>query len=195
MIPQLGPTTDLGISSPAGQKAWGVPDSVVLPDGRVRLYWVAMPTEPVANTNAPSKKQLLCLYKKLGKKRVSALGSGSKPSSKDKSAMKQCKISPSSLSAVGSSRAGEVIISATSTDATGTSFVPDQGYRFTGGYVDSDVIQAVDGNWLALVSTGPGAPPQGLYAATSTDGLTWKVDPTALTPTSVNSLDPSAVAT
>lgn len=30
----------LGIASAPGEKAWGVPDSVVLPDGRVRLYWV-----------------------------------------------------------------------------------------------------------------------------------------------------------
>ena len=51
-------------------------------------------------------------------------------------------------------------MSATSTDTNGTSFVPDAGNRITGGYVDSDVIQAKNGDWLMLLSTGPGEPPQ-----------------------------------
>ena len=91
--------------------------------------------------------------------------------------------------------AEEVILSATSTDPSGTAFTQDAGYRFTGGFVDSDVIQAAAGDWVALVSTGPGAPPQRLYAATSPDGLSWTVGATALTPTSVNSLDPTAIQT
>jgi hypothetical protein len=35
--PQLGTVTRLGIKSAAQERAWGVPDSVVTPDGRVRL--------------------------------------------------------------------------------------------------------------------------------------------------------------
>ena len=57
--------------------AWGVPDAVLLPDGRVRIYWV----EP----------------------------------------------SPQG------GMATENIVSATSTDATGTVFVRDAGTRTTGG--------------------------------------------------------------
>jgi hypothetical protein len=194
-IPQLGSALNLGFTSPPGQKAWGVPDSVVLPDGRVRLYWVSMPTEPVAATKGPTKKQIKCLAKVVGKKRVQTIGNGATLTAKDKKALKRCKVPQSSLTNSASSRSTEVIVSATSSDASGTQFVLDSGYRFTGGYVDSDVIQATDGNWIALVSTGPGTPPQRLYAATSRDGLTWSVDTNALTPTTVNSLDPSAVPT
>ncbi len=194
-VPQLGPTTNLGIASPPGQKAWGVPDSVVLPDGRVRLYWVSMPTEPVAVTSGPSRAQLKCLAKAIGKKRVGAIANGAKLTAKDKKALKKCKVPTSLLTGASTPRSGEVIVSATSTDTSGTQFTPDPGYRFTGGYVDSDIIQATDGNWIALVSTGPGAPPQRLYAATSTDGLTWTVDQQALTSNAVNSLDPTAVPT
>jgi hypothetical protein len=194
-IPQLGPTTTLGFSSPPGQNAWGVPDSVVLPDGRVRLYWVSMPTEPMAPAARPSRAQLTCLAKAVGKKRVAAIGNGASLTSKDKKALKKCKISQSLLSAATSPRSGEVIVSATSTDSSGTQFIQDAGYRFTGGYVDSDIIQAINGNWIALVSTGPGSPPQKLYAATSTDGLMWTLDKTPLTGNSANSLDPSAIHT
>jgi hypothetical protein len=193
--PQLGATTNLGISSPAGQRAWGVPDSVVMPDGKVRLYWVAMPTESQpAKAAGPTKKQLTCLAKQLNKKRVAAISNGAKLNAKDKKALKKCKI-PVTLLSVSGVGTNEVILSATSTDATGTSFVQDPGYRFTGGYVDSDIIQANAGNWIALVATGPGAPPQRLFAATSTDGLNWTVDKKALTSTGVNSLDPTAIQT
>lgn len=192
--PQLGPTTDLGFSAPVGQKAWGVPDSVVLPDGRVRLYWVTTPTEPIPTGIAPTKKQLKCLEGVLGKNRVAAINNGSKILPKDRKALSRCKISRNQLTG-SHSKANEVIVSATSTDATGTQFVADPGYRFTGGYVDSDVIQANTGNWIALVSTGPGSPPQRLYVATSKDGMTWSVDKTPLTSPATNSLDPSAVPT
>lgn len=191
--PQLGAITDLGISSPTEQRAWGVPDSVVLPDGRVRLYWVAMPSGGESTTSSPSRKQLQCLAKSLGKKRVAAIGGGAKPSAKDKKAMKKCKVDPSLLGGVKKSRSDEVILSATSTDASGTSFAQDPGYRFTGGYVDSEIVRAATGDWIALVSTGPGDPPQRLFAATSKDGLSWKVDGTPLTPASANALDPTAI--
>ncbi len=191
--PQLGAITDLGISSPTEQRAWGVPDSVVLPDGRVRLYWVAMPSGGSSSASSPTPQQLMCLAKVLGKKRVQAIGGGAKPSAKDKKAMKKCKVDPSLLGGVKKSRSTEVILSATSTDAAGTSFVQDPGYRFTGGYVDSEIVRAATGDWIALVSTGPGDPPQRLFAATSKDGLSWKVDGTPLTPASVNALDPTAI--
>lgn len=192
--PQLGAITDLGISSPTEQRAWGVPDSVRLPDGRVRLYWVAMPSGGSTGPSSPTPKQLACLAKALGKKRVQAIGAGATPKAKDKKALKRCKVDPSLLSGARKSRSSEVVMSATSTDASGTSFTQDPGYRFTGGYVDSEIVQAQDGNWIALVSTGPGDPPQRLFAATSKDGLTWSVDSSPLTPSSVNALDPTAVA-
>ena len=34
-----------GIKNTSGTGAWGVPDSVKLPDGRIRIYWVDMPSE------------------------------------------------------------------------------------------------------------------------------------------------------
>jgi hypothetical protein len=42
-------------------------------------------------------------------------------------------------------------VSATSTDATATTFVRDPGTRLTGGYVDSDILRAVDGDWVMMV--------------------------------------------
>jgi len=193
--PQLGATTDLGISSAPEERAWGVPDSVVLSDGRVRLYWVGGSQDAGASKpTVVSKKKMLCLGKKLGKKRVAALSNGAKPNAQDKKALKRCKV-PSSILSASRGSADEVILSTTSTDASGTTFVQDPGYRFTGGYVDSDIIQVSEGNWIALVSTGPGAPPQRLYAATSTDGLTWNVETKPLTSSRVNSLDPTAVQT
>jgi hypothetical protein len=35
--------SNTGINNDAGGQAWGVPDSVELPDGRIRLYWVDQP--------------------------------------------------------------------------------------------------------------------------------------------------------
>jgi len=37
--------SNTGISNTSGGQAWGVPDSIELPDGRIRLYWVDMPSE------------------------------------------------------------------------------------------------------------------------------------------------------
>lgn len=129
-----------GIVNPdPNSQAWGVPDSVVLPDGRVRLYWVDMPNpKPVNN---------LC---------------------------------------------AEVIKSATSTDSTGTTFVADAGLRLEGGYVDTDVIQARDGNWLMITSTGPGCEPQRLWTFTSSDGLSWKRE-TLVASGGINRLDPTSL--
>ena len=130
--------SSVGISS-GGAMAWGVPDSVLLPDGRVRLYWV----EP----------------------------------------------SPQG------GMATEVVVSATSTDAAGTAFVRDPGYRTTGGRVDFEVLRAEPGNWLAIMSTSPEDPqnPQRLLLATSDDGLDWTVGPKSLTPADMSYLDPTGI--
>ena len=136
----LGDRSSLGISS-GGAMAWGVPDAVLLPEGRVRVYWV----EP----------------------------------------------SPQG------GMATEVVVSATSTDASGTAFVRDAGYRTTGGLVDFEVLRAESGNWLAIMSTSPEDPknPQRLLLASSDDGLTWRVNPKSLTPNSMSYLDPTGVPT
>jgi hypothetical protein len=131
--------TSLGISS-EGMMAWGVPDSVVTPEGLVRLYWVE----------------------------------------------------------AGESRASERLVSATSTDGTGTEFVRDEGFRATGGYVDFEVLQAVDGDWLAVMSTSPEnlpANPQAIHVGTSPDGIEWTIDPTPISPLDMSYLDPTGVQT
>ena len=129
--------TPVGIASAPGQRAWGVPDSVVLPDGRVRLYWV--------DEQAGSP--------------------------------------------------GESVVSATSTDSSGTTFVRDAGARVTGGVVDFEVLQAKTGTWIAVASTTPGNPPQKLLIASSADGLTWKVNRKSLSPATSNYIDPTGFAT
>ena len=196
-VPTLGTTSRLGIQASAGQRAWGVPDSIVTPEGLVRLYWVDNPGEESGNFQ-PTGAQRKCLATALGRKGAEQLASGKKLSpakaKKAAKAAKKCKIPASALGARGS-RSTESIVSATSTDSSGTSFVPDAGYRITGGYVDSDVIQAKGGDWLMLLSTGPGEPPQRLFIATSRDGLAWKVNRKPLTPSSFNALDPVAVQT
>ena len=127
--------------SDGGAKAWGVPDAVTLPDGRVRLYWVEDP-DPTT-------------------------------------------------------QADEVIVSATSTDITGTSFNRDAGQRTTAGYVDFEVLQAETGNWIAVMSSSPEtipAKPQGIYVGSSTNGLDWTIETGNLAPTDKSYLDPTGVA-
>ena len=189
-IPLLGPTNRLGITAAPGQRAWGVPDSVVMPDGRVRLYWV---DEGQSRGFEPTRAQQQCLIKALGRKGAQGLATGKRVTKKAKKAARRCGIPVSAIGSRGS-RSNEVIKSATSTDLTGTAFTPDPGFRTTGGYVDSDVIRAEDGDWVMLLSTGPGDPPQRLFAATSPDGLEWKIDAEPLTPRSINVLDPTAIA-
>lgn len=88
---------------------------------------------------------------------------------------------------------GEFIVLATSTDGVGFTVEPEPA--FTGGYVDPYVITLDDGSYLALLSTGPGRPPQRLHLATSPDGIAWTVDPEPfLVDPSINYLDPAAVA-
>ena len=128
--------------SDGGSNAWGVPDAVRLPDGRVRLYWVQDPP-------------------------------------------------------AGGSEHREWIVSATSTDIGGTSFTMDKGQRTTGGYVDFEVLQAESNDWIAVMSSTPETvpdQPQGIFVATSEDGLSWDVNPENLAPTSMSYLDPTGVA-
>ena len=139
-----GSVSDLnvaGASVPQNERAWGVPDSVVLPDGRVRVYWV-LADQATAKPGLP-----------------------------------------------------ESVVSATSTDATATTFVRDPGARLTGGYVDTDILRAVDGDWVMMVSTGPGAGTQFLYMATSKDGLSWDVLPNPISTNSESALDPTGYET
>ena len=139
-----GSVSDLnvaGASVPQNERAWGVPDSVVLPDGRVRVYWV-LADQATAKPGLP-----------------------------------------------------ESVVSATSTDATATTFVRDPGARLTGGYVDTDILRAVDGDWVMMVSTGPGAGTQYLYMATSKDGLSWDVLPNPISTNSESALDPTGYET
>ncbi|MFM1758042.1 MAG: hypothetical protein RL193_619 [Actinomycetota bacterium] len=117
--------------------AWGVPDAVVLPDGRVRIYWVL--------------KDL----------------------------------------ATGKPRLPEALVSATSTDSSATTFKRDPGLRLTGGYVDSEILRAQDGDWIMMVSTGPGAGTQKLYMATSRDGLTWALNENSISSSNESALDPT----
>ena len=127
--------------SDQGALAWGVPDAVRLPDGRVRLYWVEDPNQAV--------------------------------------------------------QADEIIVSATSTDASGKTFQRDSGSRTTGGYVDFEVLKAEAGDWLAVMSSSPETIParsQGIYVGTSDDGLTWSVQPDNLAPAQKSYLDPTGVA-
>jgi hypothetical protein len=135
-----GAVSDLdveGSSVSAKEMAWGVPDAVVMPDGRVRVYWV-LSTQGAANPRLP-----------------------------------------------------ETLVSATSTDATASKFVRDPGTSLTGGYVDSEILRAVDGDWVMMVSTGPGAGTQSLYMATSTDGLNWNLDKKQISSPDESALDPS----
>jgi hypothetical protein len=123
-------------------KAWGVPDAVRLPDGRIRIYIV--------------------------EKEDSATKGGSCP---------------------------EKIASYISGD--GVSFSKEPGWRLEGGYVDSEILRAKDGEWVMILADGPGcttstgAPKvQQLFVSTSTDGLTW-AKPQVLTKTDIGRLDPT----
>lgn len=96
----------------------------------------------------------------------------------------------------GSGMANERVISATSTDASGLTFNLDAGDRLTGGYVDFEVVKAGSDGWLAIASSSPeGLPsrPQGLFIATSQNGLDWTIDEESISPSDMSYLDPTAV--
>lgn len=87
---------------------------------------------------------------------------------------------------------GEQLMLATSTD--GVQFTVSPQPVLTGGYVDPYVLRLDDGSYLALLSTGPGRPPQRLHLASSPDGVTWTVDPKPFfTEPGISYLDPAAV--
>lgn len=123
---------DVAVSN--DEKAWGVPDAVVLPDGRIRVYLVV---SPVMNNSCPEK-----------------------------------------------------VASYISSD--GISFTKEAGYRLEGGYVDTEVLRAKDGDWLMITSNGPGCGNgmQQLFVTTSNDGLTWST-PQAVTKDDKRRLDPT----
>ncbi|MFM8968872.1 MAG: hypothetical protein ACKOI3_01245 [Actinomycetota bacterium] len=115
------------------QKAWGVPDPVHLPDGRIRLYLVE---SPVAG------------------------------------------------------KCTEKIASYISAD--GISFTKESGWRLEGGYVDTEMLRAKDGEWLMILADigCTASRNQKLFISTSTDGLTW-TQPTVLTGAGESKLDPT----
>jgi hypothetical protein len=96
----------------------------------------------------------------------------------------------------GEGRASEKIVSATSRDESGTTFELDPGFRLEGGWVDFEVLRAIDGDWLAIMSSSPETlpeSPQGLFLARSADGLDWEINPESLTPSDMSYLDPTGV--
>lgn len=120
-------------------KAWGVPDAVRLPDGRIRIYIVESPS---LTSSCPEK-----------------------------------------------------VASYISTD--GISFSKEPGWRLEGGYVDSEILRAKDGEWVMIMADGPGCTTstgaskvQQLFVSTSSDGLTW-AKPQVLTKTDIGRLDPT----
>lgn len=115
------------------QRAWGVPDPVRLPDGRIRIYLVE---SPVAG------------------------------------------------------KCTEKIASYISTD--GVSFNKEPGWRLEGGYVDTEMLRAKDGEWLMILADigCTASNNQKLFVSTSTDGLTWS-QPQVLTGAGESKLDPT----
>ena len=66
--------------------------------------------------------------------------------------------------------------------------------------MDFEVLKAKAGDWIAVTSSTPAGgskkshPPQGLYVATSKDGLDWTIETDNLAPTNRSYLDPTGVA-
>jgi hypothetical protein len=115
------------------ERAWGVPDAVLTPDGKVRLYVVESPSPG----NCP-----------------------------------------------------ENVASYISND--GISFTKEAGWRLQGGYVDTEVLRAKDGDWVMVMADGPGCGDrvQKLYMSTSNDGLTW-AKPQKISGSDLSRLDPT----
>jgi hypothetical protein len=78
----------------------------------------------------------------------------------------------------------------------GITFTKESGWRLEGGYVDTEVLRAKNGEWLMIMADGPGCPAGGsrklqqLYVSESTDGLSWS-KPQVLTNASQGRLDPT----
>jgi hypothetical protein len=122
------------VAVPTTERAWGVPDAVVTPDGKVRVYLVVSPT---LTNSCPEK-----------------------------------------------------VRSYISND--GINFTAESGYRLEGGFVDTEILRAKTGDWLMIMSTGPGCGNgmQQLFVSSSTDGLTWST-PQAVTKNDSRRLDPT----
>jgi hypothetical protein len=122
------------VAVPTTEKAWGVPDAVVTPDGKVRVYLVVSPT---LTNSCPEK-----------------------------------------------------VRSYISND--GINFTVESGYRLEGGFVDTEILRAKTGDWLMIMSTGPGCGNgmQQLFVSSSADGLTWST-PQAVTKSDNRRLDPT----
>lgn len=135
----IGPATlaSSGMQVSKDQKAWGVPDPVRLPDGRIRIYIVE---SPVLNSSCPEKV-------------------------------------------------------ASYVSADGVSFTKEAGWRLEGGYVDTEVLRATNGEWLMIMANGPGCGSrQQLFVSSSNDGLVWST-PQVLTGTDQGRLDPTGYET
>ena len=90
----------------------------------------------------------------------------------------------------------EKLVSATSKTTKGVEFVMDPGYRLENGYVDFEVIRAIEGDWKALMSYTPHYMPeipQSLFYATSKDGLKWDLIEERITPKGYSYFDPTAI--
>jgi hypothetical protein len=126
-----------GMQVSKDERAWGVPDPVRLPDGRIRIYIVE---SPVKNSSCPEKV-------------------------------------------------------ASYISADGISFTKESGWRLEGGFVDTEVLRAKNGEWLMIMANGPGCGArQQLFVASSNDGLTWST-PQVLTGTDQGRLDPTGYET
>lgn len=125
--------TSSGMQVSKDIRAWGVPDPVRLPDGRIRIYIVESPVE---------------------------------------------------------GNCTEKIASYISAD--GISFTKEPGWRLEGGYVDTEMLRAKDGEWLMILADigCTASRNQKLFISTSTDGLTWS-QPTVLTGAGESKLDPT----
>ena len=160
--PTLGDITRLGFTATANERAWGVPDSVVTPDGLVRLYWVAEGKDRQGGEESenfePTRAQQMCMMKYINRVTLEAMVSGQKKvTSKAKKAAKKCGLPASAFGSKSKKDRGLVLTRSSSVPRllSGTSFTQDAGYRTTGGYVDSDVIQAKNSDWLMLHPPAP----------------------------------------
>jgi hypothetical protein len=74
----------------------------------------------------------------------------------------------------------------------GINFTAESGYRLEGGFVDTEILRAKTGDWLMIMSTGPGCGNgmQQLFVSSSVDGLTWST-PQAVTKDDNRRLDPT----
>ena len=89
-----------------------------------------------------------------------------------------------------SSSCPEKVASYISSD--GVSFTKESGWRLEGGYVDTEVLRAKDGDWVMVMADGPGCGDrvQKLYMSTSNDGLTW-AKPQKISGSDLRRLDPT----